>query len=104
MTMPWVQALSSLIPLKEHIFLFCSGFMVAMTVTLAFTNGAFEPIKQWEPQVQSPSQVQAGANEIESNVVDKWENVDHLITQTHSILKRFPYLLEDRIGVTLRWP
>lgn len=99
MTMKWVQVFSSLIPRKENIVLFCSAFLVVMIVTLAFIHGVFDPMTQWGLQAHTQSQSPVGANEIESNVLDQWANVDHLITQAHSMLKSFPYLSGDRIGI-----
>lgn len=98
MTMKWVQVLSSLVPLKEHIVLFCSAFLVAMIVTLAFTHSTFEPMEQSGLKVQSQFPRLLGANEIESHVLEQWENVGHLITQANSILRGFLHLSVDRMG------
>jgi class 3 adenylate cyclase len=45
--MTWSQALSFVNPFKQTLVLIFQGLLVAMTVTVAFISGAFEPIEQW---------------------------------------------------------
>ncbi len=72
-TMTWSHALSFVSPFKPRLLLIFQGLLVAMTVTVAFIGGVFEPIEQWglHAQLRVQGSIQPDAIEFSSLPMNK---------------------------------